>query len=584
MLVTGIIEIKGSDIKSYYFDSRISIKVEKKDNLINIDFENNEKYVKHFYSNNIECLTVNVGANGSGKTRLIRKIIDVFEGEKLKENTILIFKYKNNYYYKLSDIFIYEVSFINKEFLKDNGEWRKSIRQTKVIFLSNNLESSKLILNRKYKYVNDVSITNKLVNKIPNYLALEQSSADNQIRFVFNDISDELIGGVTERFNLSSIIELEPEKIDNDYDHYFNQHSFIYNCLKKESEELISENKYKKFQVTMTKQFLYNQIKNSDNISFNFRDELAKKFGSLRTDNAPDYNMTKIVEEINLFLSNNEMFRKIFFVESFNENILVYKDFLKNLKINLKEDDTYLIDISDFMTQDKKLLEYNKLMLSENIFNYFSKSWNSISSGTNSLLSIFSYLSTFSDTEEEEDIIILLDEVDVTLHPEWQRRFINELLMFLNRRYINKQIQLILTTHSPLVLSDIRKDDVNFLSENNSEIEIYTFGANLNELMAESFFLSDGLMGDFSKGVIETIISKINSDVRLTQIEVNQIFIIIEEIGEVFIKSSLIKNMESSGYYKVNSNSTDRRKYLENELKKINEELKELNRNSGEVR
>src|SRR5699024_7709432 len=61
-----------------------------------------------------------------------------------------------------------------------------------------------------------------------------------------------------------------------------------------------------------------------------------------------------------------------------------------------------------------------------------------------------------------DSVILFLDEADLSLHPEWQRMFIATLMNFLPKIYRNpyydeasigcKNIQIVLTTHSPLML------------------------------------------------------------------------------------------------------------------------------------
>ncbi|MGX6961112.1 AAA family ATPase [Vagococcus xieshaowenii] len=579
MTVVGIIEVTGSDVRSYCFDSRIQMETEFNENKVFVRIQKSDKFIQNFYGEVVDCLTVNVGGNGSGKTRLLRKIISILEGEELNRNTIVIFKENEEYLYKISRIFDFEL-YIDDVIKKEKGQWGNIIKHTKSMFISNNLESTNLLNSKKKSRVIDASLTNLIINGFYDYKSLEQSNTANQIRFIFNDISSNDEEGMLERFGLNSIIELESERVDNAYDTYFKKHSFAYAYLNKESEKLVDNTKHTNFQLTANKSFLFNQIKRENDAYTDFRYFLENKFGKERINEAPDYNINRIITKIDLFLSEEEEFSEIFFDKLYNEERSIYDSFIKGLDVDIVDEYKYLIDISNFIVKDKVVLNTNKKMLNNDIFKYFNKSWNSISSGTNSLLSIFSNLSLLSD-KEEDNIIILLDEVDVTLHPEWQRKFIHELLLFTNKKFKGKNVQIILTTHSPLVLSDIRKDDVNFLCNNHSKIEINTFGANLNELMAESFFLSDGLIGDFSKGVIKTIINKINGQERLSQSEVNNIYSIIEEIGEVFIKNSLIKNMESSRYYKANENVEARREYLENELNKIKIELKEISESNG---
>jgi predicted ATP-binding protein involved in virulence len=56
--------------------------------------------------------------------------------------------------------------------------------------------------------------------------------------------------------------------------------------------------------------------------------------------------------------------------------------------------------------------------------------------------------------------IVLIDEIDMHLHPQWQR----EVLPALQKTFPN--IQFIVTTHSPQVLSRVHKDDIFILKDN----------------------------------------------------------------------------------------------------------------------
>ena len=61
---------------------------------------------------------------------------------------------------------------------------------------------------------------------------------------------------------------------------------------------------------------------------------------------------------------------------------------------------------------------------------------------------------------------------------------------------LDTNINILFITHSPFILSDIPKQNVLFL-ENGKPSEkknMNTFGANITDLLADSFFIEDGLM------------------------------------------------------------------------------------------
>ncbi|CAN1211147.1 ATPase AAA-type core domain-containing protein [Tumidithrix helvetica PCC 7403] len=76
--------------------------------------------------------------------------------------------------------------------------------------------------------------------------------------------------------------------------------------------------------------------------------------------------------------------------------------------------------------------------------------------------------------------IVLIDEIELHLHPQWQRRIIPAL----TQTFPN--LQFIVTTHSPQVLSNVRKENV-FILEDFKLVENtpYTYGRDSNSILFE---------------------------------------------------------------------------------------------------
>ncbi len=104
-----------------------------------------------------------------------------------------------------------------------------------------------------------------------------------------------------------------------------------------------------------------------------------------------------------------------------------------------------------------------------------------------------------------DDTLILLDEPDMGIHPEWNRKYINELLKLLSN-FLEKNFHIIITSHSPFILSDLPKENIIFLKDGEQLYpDIDTFGANIHTLLSHGFFMENGLMGEFAKSKIEEI-------------------------------------------------------------------------------
>jgi predicted ATPase len=109
---------------------------------------------------------------------------------------------------------------------------------------------------------------------------------------------------------------------------------------------------------------------------------------------------------------------------------------------------------------------------------------------------------------ENNNFLLLLDEPDLTLHPDWQKKYISEMIKLLSN-FSEKKFHLIITSHSPFILSDLPKENVIFLEKGK---QVYpfengqSFGANIHTLLSHGFFMDGGLMGEFAKDKIQSII------------------------------------------------------------------------------
>ncbi len=94
----------------------------------------------------------------------------------------------------------------------------------------------------------------------------------------------------------------------------------------------------------------------------------------------------------------------------------------------------------------------------------------------------------------EESILLIIDEIDLYLHPEWQRIIVSELLNIVKDQFPNNYFQIIVTSHSPIVLSDIPIENSIYLDRNADGLtrqvqrNEQTFGANIHALYQNAFF------------------------------------------------------------------------------------------------
>lgn len=107
-------------------------------------------------------------------------------------------------------------------------------------------------------------------------------------------------------------------------------------------------------------------------------------------------------------------------------------------------------------------------------------------------------------------INIIMDEVELYFHPEYQRTFIYRLIEALSTGIIDsrriRSVNIICVTHSPFILSDIPEGNVLYLGEKSKDKNntMKTFGANIYDLLKDGFFMEVG-MGEFSLNKIKEI-------------------------------------------------------------------------------
>lgn len=145
-----------------------------------------------------------------------------------------------------------------------------------------------------------------------------------------------------------------------------------------------------------------------------------------------------------------------------------------------------------------------------------------MSTGEGNLIEIFSQLYAYLYMHEESsgDIILLVDELETGMHLEWSRRLIKILIKNLSEILEDegkgREIQLIFTTHSPYMLSDIKPGNVIMIEKNQetgySEGKVLqnTFAKNIQEIMKEN--LIDNIYGDFALAKINSMIERLNGE------------------------------------------------------------------------
>ena len=167
---------------------------------------------------------------------------------------------------------------------------------------------------------------------------------------------------------------------------------------------------------------------------------------------------------------------------------------------------------------------------------------NPMSSGEVALINLFSSVYKAMKMYTSSSILLIIDEIDAFLHPRWQQTILTHITSWINEsaEFNEKKVQLIIATHSPIILSDIPSGKIVYLKKpcsvkSNTQL---TFGANINTLFYDSFFMDEGSIGEIAKKKIQEAMNVLNNK-EAEQSELDEAMFIIDNIGEKFIREKL---------------------------------------------
>lgn len=194
------------------------------------------------------------------------------------------------------------------------------------------------------------------------------------------------------------------------------------------------------------------------------------------------------------------------------------------------------------------------------IVDFISFSWG-LSSGENLLLNQYGKLMHLFKVNQNgsyylpenvngvfpaQNAVILLDEAEVAFHPEWQRMYLKALLSYLKENVVKSgtHLQLIIATHSPIILSDIPNQNSIFIKKNcDNSVDIVdgeeTFAANIYSLFKNSFFLDNSMIGAFAESELKELAKDIHNMNDTS--DYSRIKLRINAIGDEFIRKHFLE-------------------------------------------
>ena len=548
---------------------------------VDFNFETNElkidknlDYIENFYGESIYNISPIVGINGTGKTTVLNIISDYtpYKFVPNPDNQYLVLfelgKQEDRVRFKVSS---------NNLFVDTDGNQNRSFNYN----LEDNSESQKIL------YVN-------LLNKGGGTIGYHTTMNQDGLAMFINSylwLSDrKIISSV-----LSCSLEIEPyglKDYSNSIPRGINAIGFliyksIHNIFYEEVEFI------KKFLseplLSKCKKYLEEDVSDYENSGFNLLLEIVKELDENEVKDETRKIRKEYVESIitiaNIFIEIRENGS---LVESNSSSILL--KYTNNNRFLFEKLNDRLLQYTKSKESTRDLC-YN---LNENFNNYnlIRETPNyHMSTGEGNLIEIFSQLFTYLKIHEGnvDNIVLLVDEIETAMHLEWSRRLIkiliNNLSEILEDEGKDRKIQLIFTTHSPYMLSDIKPGNVIMIEKNQetgySEGKVLqnTFAKNIQEIMKEN--LIDNIYGDFALAKINSMIERLNGEEEEEENE-EELLKEIHLISEPILRNKLLEIYDK----KYNTSEFSIEKQLqklnlnEEQRQKIREMIEENTRNT----
>lgn len=585
-----------------------------------ISRKRNEVFIDNFYSEKvIDLVSAIVGSNGSGKTTLLKNIIQSIKSKNVL-NCFLIYEYKEKCFFRSSGInFTYDFecvamqSKIETLYYSPFLDYKDSIPGIDLSFDS--------IIDRDLDEINNIFHTNSEADPIR---ILKLKNWFRQIDFISSTYANNLRKDFQFPDYNENKITFTRYKIDV-LDHQINFHNtpieftsflqLIYEKIRAEAN-LINSERAKGFQKLLLVNYvlmdifclLLTQIEEENRyLSEGEIDVNLNDFSDFIDNYGAEVAFWHFLElhyyiidgkKIKLlpFDSTKQLFQKISSLILKTDKLdwpgkSIYLD-KENTKIILSEQNLFIDEVNNYYITTKN--NKNDYIFSKesriNGFINFEPSDRSLSSGESALLNLYSRVYDYfrrsyipqRKPKKPSFCILFLDEADLGFHPQWKKKFVSSITTFFKAFFddLNINIQIIFSTHDPLTLSDIPNYNVVYLNKSNiGEFSVLTeineqrpkksFGANITDLLSDSFFIEDGLMGDFAKEKIKEVIAWLNKkdDKKNAEYYKN----VIQIIDEPIIQRKLSEMYDEKMHTEVRLSLIDKQI---NELEKLKIQIK----------
>lgn len=423
------------------------------------------------------------------------------------------------------------------------------------------------ISNLSDKSINNIDIALNIIEDINNDI---DDFIYNIEEGYINEITDEICNNLVIKIN--DIIEFKDDISDDIYKFLNTIKKYIVeikDSVKYEHENYIFEEVLE--EIYLNNNLIKNKLIDIDKI-LNNDDYIIEELEEDTTD--------EIYEEYNEENYSEVNEKVINFIRDIQKIIKLILDIIDKNQVN-KELENILNLKVEWKNKNNNVIDFIRKFENLNLETfYLVYDHQDLSSGQNSYLDMLSRLiDNYEMIKNNKHTIFLIDEGDINLHPEIQIKFIKNLLEFLSEFFSDNKFHIILTSNSPFIISDLLNSNIIYLEREtmikNSDKDISklrTFGANINELLIDSFFMENGSIGEFAQDRIDYIIKSLNKG-KSNETEGRFLKQNIDIIGDQILREKLL-DMYKSVYGISQADIKNKIEFYKNkilELERLNE-------------
>ncbi len=521
-----------------------------------LTFKKTSKLPKDFFGKRITEVTALIGKNGSGKSNALELICKLLkEGNTTITKDFLVIT-EDNTEFKCHHNFIDSTFTINQNIkLLD---YAGAIDPLKIVYFSNVYDQR---INNFSKDVSDISGNKRLAKRFHYTSRDKKTDFEYQVNFINSPFFEELSVPPPERILITSNVwtkrfnSAQREQVFGEYLGAF--HSFESDFRKrlrgvKEQSRLYYLIVFAFFKEAISNFRFIDLNKNANKLLESFFNKVYD-FEIRSTSSVVDemliwlHNLSNDFNNIQIITRRNEASRYRDQLELLND----LKDVIYDLDIKFETEGqrgklTELFSFDFYSKRGRRMLK--SLSIIESSL-YFNVDWLGISSGHKAYLNLFSLVYAEVRRIKKNNLLLCIDEGDLYLHPKWQIEFFSKLLNVLPKIY-DGNIQLILTSHSPFLLSDIPKQCLTILDKelasytmDGVDLEKETFAGNIYDLYEAPFFLGNQKKSVFSTQKIRQILDSLDQkDATFKNDDIDKL---INLIGDDVIRFHLKKRRQN---------------------------------------